>query len=176
MKQKSKTPMKQKVQEGIKNLLTIVIENQKGITDHNIKKIDETEIKSKKQQAQIRFYTNGAYGLEIIKNIIMAYVTTNQKSYNIALDNLNLFEEDYKSDRFVMDLTRDSNDHCQTELENFLSNRLDDKYLIFTSKLNFIRYNNKVQNLIQQDQFLVQEAKEFFKNNKYKDIIVSPPN
>lgn len=32
----------------MKNLLTIVIENQKGITDHNIKKIDETEIKSKK--------------------------------------------------------------------------------------------------------------------------------
>jgi hypothetical protein len=57
--------------------LTIVIENQKGITDHNIKKIDETEIKSKKQQAQIRFYTKSAYGLEIIKNIIMAYVTTN---------------------------------------------------------------------------------------------------
>jgi hypothetical protein len=55
---------------------------------------------------------------------------------------LNAFEEDYKADRFIKDLIKDSNDHCQTELENFLSNRLDDKYLIFTSKLNFIRYNN----------------------------------
>jgi hypothetical protein len=32
------------------------MENQKGITDHNIKKIAESEIKSKKKQNEILFY------------------------------------------------------------------------------------------------------------------------
>jgi len=41
-----------------------------------------------------------------------------------------------------------SNDHIFTEFETFLENRLEDKYLVFTSKINFIRYKNNVKDLI----------------------------
>ena len=37
-------------------------------------------------------------------------------------------------------MIKDNNDLILTEFESFLENRLDDKYLVFTSKINFIHY------------------------------------
>jgi hypothetical protein len=42
----------------------------------------------------------------------------------------------------------DSRDDALSELENYLDNSLQDKYLIFTSKINFLCYRNNVKELI----------------------------
>jgi len=68
-----------------------------------------------------------------------------------------------------------SNDHIFTEFETFLENRLEDKYLVFTSKINFIRYKNNVKDLILMEEDYLSQAKKFFSRNKFKDIILSPP-
>ena len=69
-----------------------------------------------------------------------------------------------------------SNDHIFTEFETFLENRLEDKYLVFTSKINFIRYKNNVKDLILMEEDYLSQAKKFFSRNKFKDIILSPPS
>ena len=68
-----------------------------------------------------------------------------------------------------------SNDHIFTEFETFLENRLEDKYLVFTSKINFIRYKNNMKDLILMEEDFLSQAKKFFSRIKFKDIILSPP-
>ena len=72
-------------------------------------------------------------------------------------------------------MIKDNNDHILTEFESFLENRLNDKYLVFTSKINFIHYQNNVNELIILEEHFLNQAKKFFKENKYKDIVLLPP-
>ena len=68
-------------------------------------------------------------------------------------------------------MIKNSSDHILTEFECFLENRLEDKYLVFTSKVNYIRYTNSVKDLILMEEEILDKAKMFFKENKYRDIV-----
>ena len=61
------------------------MENQKGITDKNIKQIDEKEVKSKNKQNYISFFQKKAHGFEVVKNIMLSFVTQNSKLYNLNI-------------------------------------------------------------------------------------------
>ncbi len=52
------------------------------------------KMKSKTQQAEIRFLQKSAFSVELLKNLTMSFVTANLKSFNLSLDALNSFEDD----------------------------------------------------------------------------------
>ena len=87
------------------------MENLKGISDKNIKKIDLKEIKSKKKQNQICFFQKKAQGIDIIKNIIYSLTSQNYKSFNLNLESLEMHEQSYYGDKYIQNLINESTDH-----------------------------------------------------------------
>ena len=41
----------------------------------------------------------------------MSYITSNSKSFNLNLDVLNMFRQEYKNDKTIQNLIKDSTDH-----------------------------------------------------------------
>jgi hypothetical protein len=53
---------------------------------------------------------------------------------------------------------------------------LKDKYLVFTSKISFLNYQNNIENLIFEEKILTEEAKQYFNNKKLKELLLLLPS
>ena len=53
---------------------------------------EEKEIKGKKKQNNICFYQKKGDGIDILKNLMYSYTSSNQKSFNLSIDSLEQYE------------------------------------------------------------------------------------
>ncbi len=90
---------------------------------------------------------------------MFSYASSNQKSFNLSIDSLEQYEQSYYGDKYIQDLMRETSDHVQSEIENYIQKRLNDKYLVFTSKINFNNYDNNVESLIFAEKVLLNDTK-----------------
>ena len=59
----------------------------------------------------------------------------------------------------MISLIKDKSNHVQSEIENYLFRWLNDKYIVFTSKINYNSYENNIESLIFHEKVLINEAK-----------------
>ena len=51
---------------------------------------------------------------------MFSYASSNQKSFNLSIDSLEQYEQSYYGDKYIQDLMRETTDHVQSEIENYI--------------------------------------------------------